>query len=293
MIPRRTFIKQTGLAMAAATLGPSLIWAKAQNSPIGLQLYSLRDLLTKKDLRNILSEVSQVGIKKIETYGYSKEDLFWGYEARDFKHMLSDYGLNSPSGHYSGGQFLTGEKDLSNFQYFLDAANEMEQKYVIIPSIPGSLQNSIDGFKQAADKLGRIGEMCKKQGLSLAYHNHAFEFKDFNGKNGMEIFLTEIDKDHIDFELDIYWVKRAGIDPITLFKKYPGRFKLWHIKDMMKNDKNLNTEIGAGSINYKEIMAYTQTSGLQHLIIEQENFEMDPFKSLDKSYTYIQNELIK
>ncbi|MDR9458319.1 MAG: sugar phosphate isomerase/epimerase [Salegentibacter sp.] len=293
MIPRRTFLKQTGLVVAATTLTPSFVFAAEQDKALGLQLYSLRNLLKKKDLENIISKISQLGIKEIETYGYSREDLFWGHEAREFKHMLSDYGLNSPSGHYSGGDYLTGEKNVSDFKYILDAANDMDQKYVIIPSIPGSLQKSTDGFKQSAEKLSQIGEMCRNQELKLAYHNHAFEFKDFNGKNGMEIFLTEIDKDLIDFELDIYWVVRAGIDPISLFKKYPGRFKLWHIKDMMKIDESLNTEIGAGSIDYKEIMAYTQTSGLEHLIIEQENFEMDPFKSLSKSYTYIQNNLLK
>ncbi|MGM0934878.1 MAG: sugar phosphate isomerase/epimerase family protein [Bacteroidota bacterium] len=293
MIPRRTFLKQTGLVVAATTLTPSFVFAAEQDKALGLQLYSLRNLLKKKDLENIISKISQLGIKEIETYGYSREDLFWGHEAREFKQMLSDYGLNSPSGHYSGGDYLTGEKNVSDFKYILDAANDMDQKYVIIPSIPGSLQKSTDGFKQSAEKLSQIGEMCRNQELKLAYHNHAFEFKDFNGKNGMEIFLTEIDKDLIDFELDIYWVVRAGIDPISLFKKYPGRFKLWHIKDMMKIDESLNTEIGAGSIDYKEIMAYTQTSGLEHLIIEQENFEMDPFKSLSKSYTYIQNNLLK
>lgn len=293
MIPRRTFLKQTGLVVAATTLIPSHLLAAEQDKALGLQLYSLRDFLKKKDLQNIISKISQVGIKEIETYGYSREALFWGHEAREFKQMLSDYGLNSPSGHYSGGDYLTGDKNISDFNYILDAAKEMDQKYIIIPSIPGSLQESIDGFKRSAEKLTEIGEMCKDQGMKLAYHNHAFEFKDFQGKNGMEIFLTEIDKDLIDFELDIYWVVRAGIDPVSLFKKYPGRFKLWHIKDMMKADETLNTEIGAGSINYKEMMAYTQTSGLEHLIIEQENFEMDPFKSLSKSYAYIQNELLK
>lgn len=293
MIPRRTFLKQTGLVVAATTLIPSHLLAAEQDKALGLQLYSLRDFLKKKDLQNIISKISQVGIKEIETYGYSREALFWGHKAREFKQMLSDYGLNSPSGHYSGGDYLTGDKNISDFNYILDAAKEMDQKYIIIPSIPGSLQESIDGFKRSAEKLTEIGEMCKDQGMKLAYHNHAFEFKDFQGKNGMEIFLTEIDKDLIDFELDIYWVVRAGIDPVSLFKKYPGRFKLWHIKDMMKADENLNTEIGAGSINYKELMAYTQTSGLEHLIIEQENFEMDPFKSLSKSYAYIQNELLK
>ncbi|WP_081210288.1 sugar phosphate isomerase/epimerase family protein [Salegentibacter sediminis] len=293
MIRRRTFLKQAGLVVAATAVGPSILLANEQDKALGLQLYSLRDLLKKKDLENIISKISQVGIKEIETYGYSRKALFWGHEARDFKQMLSDYGLNSPSGHYSGGDYLTGEKNISDFKYILDAANTMNQKYVIIPGIPGSLQQSLDGFKQTAKKLTEIGEMCRKQGLKLAYHNHAFEFKDFQGRNGMEIFLTEIDKDLIDFELDIYWVVRAGIDPVKLFKKHPGRFKLWHIKDMMKLDESLNTEIGNGSINYKELITYAQTSGLEHLIIEQENFEIDPFESLSKSYDYIQNILLK
>lgn len=290
MIQRRTFLLKSGLALAATAFMPSMVFSCANNRSIGLQLYSLRESIGQ-DIKGTIKKIAEIGFKEVETYGYSPEEKFWGLEVREFKELLNDNGLVTPAGHYSFDPFLdiSGTKD--DLKYSLDVANELDQNYMIISHIAENLRTSIEDYKRLADKINSAGEICKNSGLKLAYHNHAFEFSDYNGSNGYEVFLQNTKKDLVDFEMDIYWVVRAGKDPVTLFKKYPGRFSLWHVKDMSKENPGLNTEIGSGSINFNEIFNYQQEAGVEYLIIEQENFEIPPYQSLHQSFEFIQKQL--
>lgn len=291
MTNRREFIKQSGLAFAAATVLPTMAFSETKKHAIGLQLYSLRETIGN-DVEGTIAKVADLGFKEVETYGYSQENKFWGLSVKEFKNILDKNGLDTPSGHYGVDPFLAQGGTRDDFTFNLDVANELDQKYVIIPYIGGNLPNSIDDYKRLSDKLNEAGEMCKKAGLKLAYHNHDFEFTDYNGQNGLETFLANTDKKNVVFEMDIYWVVRAGRDPIELMNTYPGRFPLWHVKDMSKKNEDLNTEIGSGSIDYKAIFDNIKKSGAKHLIIEQENFEMDAYKSLAQSIDYINNDLL-
>ena len=291
MTHRRAFLKQSGLALAATTVLPSMVFEFTKKHAVGLQLYSLRETIGN-DVKGTIKKVADIGFKEVETYGYSPQNKFWGMSVKEFKGILDDNDLTTPSGHYGVDPFLEASGKKDDFAFNLDVANELEQKYVIIPYIGGGLRTSIEDYKRLSEKLNTAGEMCKKAGLKLAYHNHDFEFKDYDGQNGLEVFLNNTDKNLVDFEMDIYWVVRAGKDPVELFKKYPKRFPLWHVKDMSKANKELNTEIGSGSIDYKEIFDNMKKSGAKHLIIEQENFEMDPYKSLTQSFKYIQSDLL-
>jgi sugar phosphate isomerase/epimerase len=291
MIHRRTFLKQSGLALAATTLLPSTIFANSGNQPLGLQLYSLRETIGN-DVKGTIKKLAEIGFKEAETYGYSKDNGFWGLSVEEFKNILEQNDIETPSGHYGIDPFLEKDGTKDDLNYILEVANKLDQEYVIAPYIADNLRNSVDDYKRIADKLNTAGEMCKKEGLKFAYHNHAFEFDDYNGQNGYKIFLENTDKDLVYFEMDIYWVVRAGIEPAALFKKYPGRFPLWHVKDMDKQQPELNTEIGSGAVDYKEIFKYTEEAGAKHLIIEQENFEMEPYQSLEQSFDYLQNKLV-
>ncbi|MCJ7759470.1 MAG: sugar phosphate isomerase/epimerase [Gillisia sp.] len=290
MIHRKTFLKLSGLALAGTVLMPSMAFSSNKERTLGLQLYSLRDIIDG-NVKDVMKKLAEVGFKEIETYGYSPKGKFWGFEVKEFKKILDGNGLVTPSGHYGMNDFLGINGTDSDFNYLLDVANTLEQKYVVVPHIAEDLRTSINDYKRLTDKLNRAGEMCQKAGLKLAYHNHDFEFFDYNGENGFDVFLQNTDKDLVDFEVDLYWVIRAGKDPVSLFEKYPGRFKLWHVKDMSRKDSKLNTEIGSGSINFEEIFNNAEKSGVEHVIIEQENFEMDPYQSLTKSFDYIQNNL--
>ena len=291
MIHRRTFLKQSGLALAATTLLPSTIFANTRNEPLGIQLYSLRETIGD-DVKGTIQKLAEIGFKEVETYGYSKDNGFFGLSVQEFKNILTRNGIKTPSGHYGMDPFLDKRGTKDDVNYILDVANQLDQEYVIIPHISAGLRTSIDDYKRIAEKLNTAGRMCKDAGLQLVYHNHAFEFDNFDGEIGYEVFMENTDKDLVDFEMDIYWVVRAGIEPSALFEKYPGRFPLWHIKDMDKQQPDLNTEIGSGSVDYKEIFKYTEEAGVKHLIIEQENFEMDPYKSLKQSFNYLQNNLV-
>ena len=291
MTHRRTFIKQSGLALAATTILPSIVFSETKKHAIGLQLYSLRETIGS-DVKGTIAKVADLGFKEVETYGYSQENKFWGLSVKEFKSILDDNGLTTPSGHYGVDPFLAQGGTKDDFAFNLDVANELGQKYVIVPYIGGNLRNSIDDYKRLSQKLNEAGEMCRKAGLKLGYHNHDFEFTDYDGQNGLETFLANTDNKNVVFEMDIYWVVRAGRDPIELMNKYPGRFPLWHVKDMSKKNEDLNTEIGSGSIDYKAIFSEMKKSGAKHLIIEQENFEMDAYKSLAQSIEYINNDLL-
>ena len=126
----------------------------------------------------------------------------------------------------------------------------------------------------------------------MAYHNHDFEFTKYGNETGYETLLSGTDKDNVKFEMDLYWVVRSGNDPVELFRKHPGRFPMWHVKDMDKTNPKINTEVGTGSIDFKSIYKNSKEAGLEHLIEEQENFSIDPFVSIKKSFDYVNHDLI-
>ncbi len=291
MSQRRTFLKQASLGAAAATLLPQMTFAATRKHALGLQLYSLRETLPD-DVKGTLERVAKIGFKEVETYGYELKNGFWGTDIQQFNQILKANGMTTPSGHYSVDPFLAADGTEDDFLPWLDAAHKLNQKYFVIPYLGDSLRGSIDDYNRLAEKFNVAGELCKDAGLKLGYHNHDFEFTDYNGQNGYETLLAETDKNLVDFEMDIYWVARSGVDPIALFNKYPGRFPLWHVKDMDKADNDLNTEIGAGTIDYIAIFDDMKKAGAKHLIIEQENFSMDPYKSLTQSVNYIEKDLL-
>ncbi|HSR37667.1 MAG TPA: sugar phosphate isomerase/epimerase, partial [Phnomibacter sp.] len=138
----------------------------------------------------------------------------------------------------------------------------------------------------------RAAELTTASGLKFAYHNHAFEFEKFGDTSGYDLLLNETDKNMVKMELDLYWVYNAGKDPFELFKQHPGRFVMWHVKDMDKNDKNKQTEVGNGSIDFKAIFKKAKQSGLEYFFVEQENYDVSPYDSIEKSIRYVKANLV-
>ncbi|MCM4156289.1 sugar phosphate isomerase/epimerase [Gramella sp. AN32] len=292
MISRRFFIKQSGLAVAATAILPSMFYSCDPNRALGVQLYSLRETIGG-DVKGTLEKVAKAGYKEVETFGFAPGKGFWGTSVSEFKNIMAANGLSSPSGHYGMDPYMAESGKRSDFQYAIDVAKGLDQKYVIIPYLSDGLRGSLDDYKRMANKLNEAGQICKDAGLKLAYHNHDFEFKDYNGENGYEYFLQNTDASLVDFEMDIYWVVRAGKDPVALFEKYPGRFPLWHVKDMSKTNNEKNTEIGNGTIDFKKIFEKAKLAGAKHFIVEQENFDMEAYASLKQSHDYIINSLVQ
>lgn len=289
MTTRRTFLAQAGLISAGAMLAPHLASAKSKNGA-GLQLYSLREYLPK-DPKGVIEKVAKAGYSEVETYGYSKANGFWGLSAAEFKAVLKANGLKTPSGHYGLDEYF-GSGKTEQLNQYIESALATGQTYIIIPGINHNFIKTAEDFKGVAGKMNKIAELLKPHGLKLGYHNHNFEWKETEGTTFYDTILNETDPKLVNMEMDLYWVVRAGHDPIANFKKHPGRFKFVHVKDMDKANAELNTEVGSGSIDFKTIFAQAKLGGVEHYIVEQENFtNIDPYVSLAKSSAYLKNKL--
>ena len=266
---------------------PSLAFAPAKRVA-GLQLYSLRDLLPK-DVKGVIAAVANAGYGEVETYGYSKQDKFWGLAPKEFAALLKQHGLKAPSGHYDMGRFLdTGNSD--TLKEYIEAANIVGAEYITVPSMG---VKGLDGFKKAAARLNEGGALCKAAGLRFAYHNHDFEFKKYGETTGYEVMLKETDKKLVDFEMDLYWVVRSGNDPLKLIADHPKRFTMWHVKDMDKANHGLNTEVGKGAIDFKAIFAQAKQSGAKHFFVEHEtNYQPNELASIKTSCEYMKANLL-
>lgn len=290
MITRRNFIINSTLATTAVLALPSLAFTMSKKE-IGLQLYTLREELPK-DVQSTLEKIAAAGFTTVETYGFSIKDQFWGLSPVELKEILDANGLKAISGHYNSGSFLY-DGNTAELLAAIEAAKVLKSEFFTIPWVDEPFRKSIQDYKKIASGLNEAAKMCQKAGLKLAYHNHDFEFKKHDGITGYEILLNETDKDLVYFELDLYWVVRSGNDPLKLFAANPGRFKLWHVKDMDKANPALNTEIGSGSIDFKTIFKKAEQSGMKHFFAEQENnYNPGFFESVKKSCDFISKNLI-
>lgn len=289
MATRRCFIRQSSLFSAILLWAPGDVFAK--ETPIGLQLYTLRNEMTK-DAKGTLQKVAQLGYKELETFGYNQGKWF-GMTATELSALLKDLGMSSPSGHtFPGGMFLTeGWED--KWKKAVEDAKTLGQKYIVIPWLEETHRKSIDNYKKIASGLGIAAQTAKNAGLKLAYHNHDFEFIPIDGQTGMDILLKETDAGMVNIELDLYWAMKAGHDPIQLFAQYPGRFPMWHIKDMDKTEKKFFTEVGNGVIDFKAIFAKAKQSGMKYFFVEQDVCPGSPLDSISQSIAYLKNNIVK
>jgi sugar phosphate isomerase/epimerase len=290
MITRRKFIFNTGLATTFVLTLPSLAFTMDKKE-IGLQLYTLRDELPK-NVKLTLGKVATAGFTTVETYGFSIKEQFWGLTPAELKKILDTNGLKAVSGHYNLGSFLY-DGNTTELIAAIEAAKVLKSEFLTIPWIDEPFRKSIEDYKKIAVRLNEAAKMCAAAGLKLAYHNHDFEFQKYDGITGYEILLKETNKDLVYFELDLYWVVRSGNDPLKLFAANPGRFKMWHVKDMSKANTALNTEIGSGSIDFETIFKEVKQSGMKHFFVEQENnYNPDAFGSVKTSNDFISKNLI-
>jgi len=276
-------------AVAVLTL-PSLTFSMNKKE-IGLQLYTLRDELPK-NVKAVLEKVASAGFTTVETYGFSIKDQFWGLSPIELKKILDENNLKAISGHYGIGSFLA-DGNTTELEAAIHAAKILKSEYLTIPWIDPPFRSNIDDYKKIAARLNEAGRMCQKAGMKLAYHNHDFEFENYNGITGYDILLKETDQDLVYFEMDLYWVVRSGKDLLQLFRENPGRFKMWHVKDMDKLKPILNTEVGSGSIDFKPIFKEAKLAGMKYFFVEQENnFAVNSFESIKTSSDFILNNLI-
>jgi sugar phosphate isomerase/epimerase len=301
MTTRRSFLQKVSYAGAAAFLSPSVITTalaqSAKISKIGIGLFTLREQLAA-DVKATIEQVGKIGYNQVETYyGYpGKYEVkgFWGLEAKDFNALLKANGLSSPSGHYNVMEFLSSSDD-KVLKSHIETAATVNQKYFVIPALPTDIRanGTLDDYKRMAAKFNQAAELCQKSGLKLAYHNHNFEFKDQGGGvTGYQTLLNETDPKLVGFELDIFWAVNAGLNPVDMFSKNPGRYKMFHVKDMDKTDKSVFVEVGSGRIDFKSIFAASKLAGVDYIFTEQDIIKKEPYESITESYNYIRKNLL-
>ena len=280
-ISRRKFLAQTATVTLLSSMRSTKALAAGMNSPIGLELYTVGDPLTK-DPAGTLRKIAAIGYQEVEVSGFAN------LTPAALRKLIDDAGLKCPAAHLQFGFKETAK--------VLDEAKELGVPYaassILLPESDApaggmggvmTKLNSLtaDDFKRIAERANRIGEETKKAGVQFAYHNHTHEFRDLGeGQTGYAILLAETDPDLVQFEADCGWMVTAGANPVEYFQRYPKRYRVIHIKDFPAGTKVTTamggpnaphpTELGRGHIDYKPILAAAKRAGVEHLFVEQD-----------------------
>lgn len=269
MTTRRAFLKNTGLL----ALSIPLIKGETFNIPlkhrlpsIGIQLYMVKEDMEKNPI-GTLKQLGKMGYTQIESYEGSKS-VFWGMANTEFNKVAKDTGLSIVSTHYAGNS--EGYKKLAA------EAVEIGMKYLIYPW--KGPQKSIDDFKRIADEFNGYGEICKQNGLRFAYHPHDYPYKPVDGQLPIDVLLSHTDKSLVDFQMDFYYTVAEGQDPEAYIKKHKPRFRLCHIRDVMKHrlpkgsEEESACDLGQGIINYPHLLTTALDNGMEYFFVEQSRF---------------------
>jgi sugar phosphate isomerase/epimerase len=295
MTSRRVFIKSaSALSAAVFVKGPMSAFAPAPL--IGLQLYTVRDFMDKDPL-GTLAKVAQIGYNSVENATYTGSEKFYGMDAMTYKKVLTNNGLMALSGHYRLGEetnkgAVVNGTILHDWQKAVDDASAVGLKYMVCAYLSDQERGTLDHYKQLADIFNKAGEACHKAGIQFCYHNHNFEFEVQDSVFPYDILLDKTDKDLVKMEMDLYWIKKAGQDPLALFQKHPGRFPLWHVKDMSKEADQSFAEVGNGIIDFKTIFQHKDEAGMKYFFVEQDKCPGSPFDSISQSIKFIKANLV-
>ena len=280
---RRHFLQT--LAASATTLPAFHALANISKSKpsIGVQLYSVRDAVAK-DLEGSLTRLCKIGFDKLEIYGY--DGKFFGKTAAEFKTILKNTGMKVISSHHLTGLVFKAKGSLTDgWDKAVEDLDNIGAKYMACSYLFPN-ERTAEIYASLPELLNKSGEKAKGAGIQFAYHNHDFEFEKYNDTLAYDHIITQTSADLVKMELDLYWINKAGYDPIQYFEKYPGRFPLWHVKDMEAGTKDI-TEVGNGTINFDQIFAAREKAGLKEWFVEQDVSKGEIFASLTQSYNYL------
>lgn len=275
MKTRRHFLKTVGTVALGSMILPSLVSARIKIKNPGIQLYTVRAEMLA-DAHGTLKKLADLGIKQIESARSAKGN-YYGLTAKEMKQACKDLGMTLRSGHVGVD---------AKWQQTMEEAAESGQEYLICSSMPSSGQ-TLDNYKRTADIFNKNGEECRKLNLKFGYHNHDYEFDKVDGQILYDVLMDNTDPKLVYMELDLGWVIASGQDPFHYFSKYPGRFPLWHLKDMNLQKKE-STEFGKGGLDIAKILQHQGESGLKYLFIEQEEYAKNPIESMKYNMDYLE-----
>jgi sugar phosphate isomerase/epimerase len=274
---RRGFLKASGVLTVGALLMPDAL--KAITKPtrkVGIQLYTVRKEMLA-DAVGTLKQLAKIGYKEIES-AKSEKGNYYGLKPKEIKSICNGLGMSLISGHVHID---------NDWQQSVDDAAEVGQPYLIASVLPVNGQ-TVENYKRSAEIFVKAGETCKKSNIAFGYHNHSSEFEKVDGQVLYDILLDSTDPELVKMELDLGWVIASGVDPQVYFNKYPGRFPLWHLKDMDKKQKQ-STEFGKGDVNIAALFDNAAKSGLKHFFIEQEEYTHTALESSKYDFDYLEN----
>ncbi|GGW83788.1 sugar phosphate isomerase/epimerase family protein [Alteromonas halophila] len=253
---RRHFLKLSG-ALAAASALPFSVQAHDHSPSIGLQLYTLRDMMAIS-VPATLELVAAAGYNEVEFAGY------YNHTPKQIRRLLSDNGLSAPATHIMLDDFNDGP------QKVIDHALEVGHQYVVVPYLTEAQRGTtLKAYLELAEQLDRWGSTLRQAGLTLGYHNHDFEFERRDGQLPYDVLLNNTDSNNLTMEMDLYWMEKAGQDPLAYFKQHPGRFALWHVKDM--DEAGEFADVGTGTIDFARIFAHAGQAGVKHRFVERDH----------------------
>ena len=288
---RRNFIRTTAATSLALTQTGRLFALEADNAyreNIGIQLYTLRNELAK-DAPGTLKQVAAAGYKQVELYGFPEADA-----------MISgakDAGLAMHSAHFQWDSVVNPKDDIySDFRKIVEKAKSLGLSHLVIPYLQDANRATLDDYKKVAAHANKAAELSKAAGIQLSYHNHNFEFEPkAGGKTGYDIFVEEFSPD-MQFEIDVFWVKAAGLDPVELIKKLSGRVSQLHLKDLKQGldlpsyatglPADAFQELGDGAIPMEPVIVAAKAAGVKHCHVEQDQ-SPDALESIRQSMEYL------
>jgi sugar phosphate isomerase/epimerase len=278
---RRTFLERLaaagigGMTLAGCARAATVGGGGERLDRIGVQLYTIRDRM-QQDVPGTLQAVAGMGYREVETAG------FFDRTPQQFREILDRNGLVSPAGHYPIAALRT---DLNNT---IAGARALGQRWIVVPWLEPAARTA-EGYATLARDLNRAGVAARDHGIRAAYHNHEFEFEPLpGGRTGWDILLAETDPAVVDMELDLFWAVRAGADPVALFDRHPGRYRLCHVKDMADiGGAHRMVDVGQGEIPFARIFAASERAGLQHFFVEHDN-PADSMTTIRNSIQHLQ-----
>jgi sugar phosphate isomerase/epimerase len=251
----------------------------------GATLYTVRDQMSE-DPMETLKAVADAGFKYIEVADYS-DGKFYGMIPAELKSALEELGLIPLSAHMSNVTLENADQQIADvkaagFKYFVIPVPPMDYAQFDRETRSRTMKDNLEGL---AENLTALGKKCREGGLEMLYHNHNFEFQENqSGIIPYEYLLQNLDPALVNFQIDLYWAVKAGADPMAYFKKYPGRFKIWHVKDM--DEQGRFAPVGTGTIDFGKILKKKNKSGMEYYIVEQDQTfdDMEPLEAIRISH---------
>lgn len=280
---RKNFIKLSSLGFLGLYSCGISPFKKRQNT-LAIQLYTVRDAMSANPEKT-LERLATIGFTGLEIYAYNS--TFFGKTPQEFHRILKNTGLRVISSHHITGNFNKGQGTLLyNWEKSVEDLHFIGSEYMVCSYLFPQERN-LEDYKKLPELLENSGKVTKEAGIQFAYHNHDFEFEKFDdNRNVYDFILENSSPELVKMELDLYWISKAGIDPLMYFEKYPGRFPLWHVKDMKAGTKDF-TEIGNGTIDFERIFKAGKQAGLQYWFLEQDSSDKDIFESICISNEFI------